>query len=156
MGREPGARASCYLSDDARGRYISAGWRRGRHSPSAPGADTSAQDATRPFSTPLSDQIVTAPAMARLLLLLLALTLASVHAAPFFDAIYDAINGNARRSYGYSGYGNSDYYGNYYRGHAPRHAAPAEREGKSWKSICRSHFPDAIGNPGAGGIVCPY
>lgn len=91
----------------------------------------------------------------------------TVECAPFFDAIYDAINGNARRSYGYSGYGNYGYdgYGGYsgygyqnptYGYNKPRNVERAPRQGKSYKEICRVHFPDSIAVPGAGGIVCPY
>lgn len=91
---------------------------------------------------------------ARLLLILTAvLCISCIGAAPFFDAIYDAISGNGRRSYGYSGYGNYGYdngYGKSYR----REEAP--RTGKSYKEICRAHFPDSIAFPGAGGVVCPY
>ncbi|CAH3892943.1 unnamed protein product [Pieris brassicae] len=86
--------------------------------------------------------------------------LATIEAAPFFDAIYDAINGNGRRSYGYSGYGNNGYnygynngYNNGYNGY--RHAE-RPRQGKTYKEICRVHFPDSVAVPGAGGIICPY
>ncbi|KAJ8725462.1 hypothetical protein PYW08_003645 [Mythimna loreyi] len=90
----------------------------------------------------------------------------TVESKPFFDAIYDAINGNARRSYGYSGYGNYGYdgygYGGGYQqpnyGYKSRnvHVERATRQGKTYKEICRVHFPDSIAAPGAGGIVCPY
>uniref|UniRef100_A0A2A4IVC6 Uncharacterized protein n=1 Tax=Heliothis virescens TaxID=7102 RepID=A0A2A4IVC6_HELVI len=85
--------------------------------------------------------------------------------APFFDAIYDAINGNTRRSYGYSGYGNYGYdgYGGYaggYQnpsyGYRPRNVERAPRQGKTFKEICRVHYPDSVAMPGAGGILCPY
>lgn len=102
-------------------------------------------------------------------LLIAALCLAvTVESKPFFDAIYDAINGNARRSYGYSGYGNYGYDGNYgyaggyqnpnygYQNAKPRNVDRAPRQGKTYKEICRVHFPDSIAVPGAGGIVCPY
>lgn len=91
----------------------------------------------------------------------------TVECKPFFDAIYDAINGNARRSYGYSGYGNYGYdgypgygYGGGYQqpnyAYKPRNVERAPRQGKTYKEICRVHFPDSIATPGAGGIVCPY
>ncbi|CAG9585717.1 unnamed protein product [Danaus chrysippus] len=87
--------------------------------------------------------------------------LVAVEAAPFFDAIYDAINGNGRRSYGYSGYGNYGYnygynngYNNGYSGY--KHVERPPRQGKTFKEICRVHYPDAAAFPGAGGIVCPY
>ncbi|KAG6452907.1 hypothetical protein O3G_MSEX007860 [Manduca sexta] len=96
-------------------------------------------------------------------LLLVVVLVASVECAPFFDAIYDAINGNSRRSYGYSGYGNYGYggYGGYggYNGYgypSHRHVEKPQRQGKTFKEICRVHFPDAAAVPGTGGIVCPY
>lgn len=93
----------------------------------------------------------------RLLIVILLIAAMSANAAPFFDAIYDALSGNTRRSYGYSGYGNYDYnygYNNgYRRAERPRKES---RQGKSWKEICRVHYPDAAAFPGAGGIVCPY
>ncbi|CAG4908059.1 unnamed protein product [Colias eurytheme] len=101
------------------------------------------------------------PSMRSLIIVLL-IAVVATEAAPFFDAIYDAINGNGRRSYGYSGYGyNNGYnygynngYNNGYNGY--RHAERPQRQGKTYKEICRVHFPDAVANPGAGGIVCPY
>lgn len=97
---------------------------------------------------------------------LLLVTLLSVEGAPFFDAIYDALNGNARRSYGYNGYGNSGYgyngYGGYngYNGYnaypAPRNVERPHRQGKTFKEICRVHYPEAAAVPGTGGIICPY
>ncbi|GBP76411.1 hypothetical protein EVAR_74460_1 [Eumeta japonica] len=93
--------------------------------------------------------------------------------APFFDAIYDAINGNGRRSYGYEptyrhpGYGSNGYGTNGYdyngygssgygdQGHRPYR--PSRRShGKTFKDICRVHYPNAVAFPGDGGIVCPY
>lgn len=94
----------------------------------------------------------------RLLVILAALVLltASVDCAPspFFDAIYDALNGNGRRSYGYSGYGNYEYRPSYDRYNVQRER-PSRHE-KSYKELCRVHFPDSVAVPGAGGIVCPY
>lgn len=78
-----------------------------------------------------------------------------IEAAPFFDAIYDAISGNGRRSYGYSGYGNYGYDNGYGRSYGHKREEPP-RAGKSYKEICRAHFPDSIAFPGAGGVVCPY
>ncbi|CAH2228165.1 jg13407 [Pararge aegeria aegeria] len=90
----------------------------------------------------------------RLLIFVLLIAAMSVDAAPFFDAIYDALNGNPRRSYGYSGYGNYGYnYG--YNNNGYRHVE-RPRQGKSWKDLCRVHYPDAAAIPGTGGIVCPY
>ncbi|CAH2086761.1 unnamed protein product [Euphydryas editha] len=92
----------------------------------------------------------------RIFLFALLIVAASVDAAPFFDAIYDAINGNGRRSYGYSGYGNYGYnygYNNGYNGY--RHVERPRKE-KTFKEICRVHYPDAAAIPGAGGIICPY
>lgn len=112
------------------------------------------------------------------LLLVAALFLVTVESAPFFDAIYDAINGNARRSYGYSGYGNGNYgyggygnpYGNGYGNpqasgygygsyggyeYRPRHEKPSRQE-KTFKDICRVHFTASAEFPGKNGIVCPY
>ncbi|CAH0718850.1 unnamed protein product, partial [Brenthis ino] len=80
----------------------------------------------------------------------------SVDAAPFFDAIYDAINGNSRRSYGYSGYGNYGYDYGYNNGYPAYRPVEKPRQGKTFKEICRVHYPDAAAFPGAGGIVCPY
>ncbi|CAK1552552.1 unnamed protein product [Leptosia nina] len=95
------------------------------------------------------------PSMRTLLVALALLSVAGIEGAPFFDAIYDAINGNGRRSYGYSGYGNYGYNGyNGYNGY--RHVDRAPRQGKTYKEICRVHFPDSVAVPGAGGIVCPY
>ncbi|KAJ8725463.1 hypothetical protein PYW08_003646 [Mythimna loreyi] len=81
----------------------------------------------------------------------------TVESKPFFDSIYDAIHSNARRSYGYSGDGNYGYEQPNY-GHKSRnvHAELAARQGKSYKDICRVHFPGSVSSPGAGGIVCPY
>lgn len=99
----------------------------------------------------------------RCLLILAVLSLAATSTetapSPFFDAIYDAINGNGRRSYGYTGYGNGNYgynngYNNGYNGY--RHVEKPPRQGKTYKEICRVHFPDSVAVPGAGGIVCPY
>ncbi|XP_075969284.1 uncharacterized protein LOC142972241 [Anticarsia gemmatalis] len=109
------------------------------------------------------------------LLLVAALFLATVESAPFFDAIYDAINGNARRSYGYSGYGNYGYggyqYGNGYGspqdygyanggyggyGYKPKHEKAPPRQERTFKEICRVHFPASEDFPGRNGIVCPY
>lgn len=94
-----------------------------------------------------------------LLIAVLFLAVAYIEAAPFFDAIYDAINGNGRRSYGYSGYGYPNYnYGyngyNSYNGY--RNVERAPRQGKTYKEICRVHYPDAAAVPGTGGIICPY
>lgn len=90
----------------------------------------------------------------------LLVALASVEAAPFFDALYDVLKGNPRRSYGYSGYGGYGYnygyqneYGNGYNGYRN---VERPRQGKSYKEICRVHYPDAAAVPGTGGIVCPY
>lgn len=94
-----------------------------------------------------------------LLFALLLLAFASIECAPFFDAIYDAISGNGRRSYGYgNGYGNYGYnYGyNGYNGNGYRHVERPPRQGKTYKEICRVHYPDAVAFPGAGGVVCPY
>lgn len=91
----------------------------------------------------------------RILFFALLIVAVSVDAAPFFDAIYDAINGNSRRSYGYSGYGNYGYnYG--YNGYPAYRPVEKPRQGKTFKEICRVHYPDAAAFPGAGGIVCPY
>lgn len=97
----------------------------------------------------------------RLLVILAALVLftATVDSAPspFFDAIYDALNGNGRRSYGYGGYGNGYGYG--YRPNYDVYNVQRERPSrheKSYKDLCRVHHPDSIAVPGAGGIVCPY
>lgn len=104
----------------------------------------------------------------RLLVLAIVLLLAasSIDSAPFFDALYDAINGNGRRSYGYSGYGNPSYgyqnqypgYGyNGYNGYGNVERHPRKQADKSWKDICKVHFPDSIsGVPGRSGVVCPY
>ncbi|CAB3251862.1 unnamed protein product [Arctia plantaginis] len=105
--------------------------------------------------------------------LVAAVLFATVECAPFFDAIYDAINGNARRSYGYNGYGNYGYGGNPYGngydsgygygnagygGYAykPRHEKQPPRQEKTFKDICRVHFPASADFPGRNGIVCPY
>lgn len=111
------------------------------------------------------------------LLLVTAIILTTVECAPFFDAIYDAINGNARRSYGYSGYGNYGGYGVPYGsgygygspqadgyayggyggyGYRPRHEKPPPRQERTFKEICRVHFPASEDFPGKNGIVCPY
>lgn len=94
---------------------------------------------------------------------LLLLAVSSIESAPFFDALYDAINGNGRRSYGYSGYGNPNYgyqnaYPGYgYNGYGNVERQPRRQADKSWKDICKVHFPDAIGGvPGRAGVVCPY
>lgn len=100
----------------------------------------------------------------RYLLFIMLCFAVTVEGAPFFDAIYDAINGNARRSYGYSGYGNYGYDGYGYGGgypntnyaYKPKPVERAPRQGKTYKEICRVHFPDSVAVPGAGGIVCPY
>lgn len=92
----------------------------------------------------------------RLVLAVLLVTLVACEAAPFFDAIYDAINGNGRRSYGYGNYDYSGYNGYYPSYNAPKHVDRAPRQGKTYKEICRVHFPDSVAVPGAGGIVCPY
>ncbi|CAH2074444.1 unnamed protein product, partial [Iphiclides podalirius] len=92
------------------------------------------------------------------LLVGLLLFAACADCAPFFDAIYDAINGNGRRSYGYGGYENYGptygYSGYGYNGY--KRAERPQRQGKTYKEICRVHYPDAVAFPGAGGIVCPY
>jgi hypothetical protein len=96
-------------------------------------------------------------ASTRLIAAVLLMLVLACEAAPFFDAIYDAINGNGRRSYGYSGYGNYDYGGygyNSYGGH--RNVDRGQRQGRTYKELCRVHFPDAAAVPGTGGIVCPY
>nr|BAM19421.1 unknown unsecreted protein [Papilio xuthus] len=49
-------------------------------------------------------------------------------------------------NYGYNGYGGNGY----------RHAERPQRQGKTYKEICRVHYPDAVAFPGAGGVVCPY
>ncbi|KAL0841846.1 hypothetical protein ABMA28_014085 [Loxostege sticticalis] len=101
----------------------------------------------------------------RLLLAVLLVTVLACEAAPFFDALYDAINGNGR-SYGYSGYRSFSGYGNYehngYHGNGaalrpiPEHHENHRRPLKSWKDVCRVHFPDSVAQPGKGGITCPY
>lgn len=92
----------------------------------------------------------------RILLFALLIIVASVDAAPFFDAIYDAINGNSRRSYGYSGYGNYGYNYGYNNGYNGYRQVDKPRQGKTFKEICRVHYPDAAAIPGTGGIICPY
>lgn len=100
--------------------------------------------------------------MRLLLLAVLLLAVMACEAAPFFDAIYDALNGNGRRSYGYSGYGRHGYNTGYngYSGYGgyggQREVEKAPRQGKTFKEICRVHFPDSVAFPGAGGVVCPY
>lgn len=98
----------------------------------------------------------------RILMTILLVSITWAECAPFFDAIYDAINGNTRRSYGYSGYGNYGYGGynryngyNGYYGYGHR-SVERPRQGKTFKEICRVHYPDAAAVPGTGGIVCPY
>ncbi|XP_041977525.1 uncharacterized protein LOC121731905 [Aricia agestis] len=93
-------------------------------------------------------------------LLLILLIAAGVGAAPFFDALYDAIAGNGRRSYGY-GYNGYDNGYRYDGGYRPDTGYRAEgyrpRQGKTWKDLCRVHYPDsAFGVPGSAGVVCPY
>lgn len=93
----------------------------------------------------------------RKLLILAALLAAfTVECKPFFDAVYDALNGNSRRSYGYyNGYrGGYDTEG--YEGHRRERGRDRQRTGKSWSDICRVHYPNSEAFPGAGGIVCPY
>ncbi|KAJ2952583.1 hypothetical protein O0L34_g6906 [Tuta absoluta] len=98
--------------------------------------------------------------------LIAAIACADAAPSPFFDAIYDAVVGNGRRTYGYqqqyngyngyNGYGYNGYGG--YDGGYRREVEPhrPQRHEKTFKEICRVHFPDSIANPGAGGITCPY
>lgn len=95
----------------------------------------------------------------RAILLAILLVAVSAEAAPFFDAVYDAVIGNGRRTYGYDGYGQGYYnynqgYNNPYYGYG--RSKPPRRQEKTWKDICRVHFPDSIAQPGSNGITCPY
>lgn len=95
----------------------------------------------------------------RAILLAVLLVAVSAEAAPFFDAVYDAVIGNGRRTYGYDGYGQGYY--NYNQGYnnpfnSYGRSRSSSRKDKTWKDICRVHFPDSIANPGANGITCPY
>lgn len=95
----------------------------------------------------------------RTILLAVLLVAVSAEAAPFFDAVYDAVIGNGRRTYGYDGYGQEYYnynqgYNNPYYGYG--RSKPPRRQEKTWKDICRVHYPDSIAQPGANGITCPY
>lgn len=89
------------------------------------------------------------------LVLAVILIVGAVEAAPFLDAIYDALSGNGGWSNGYNNGYNYGYDG--YNGyHRQREVQKTPREGKSYKEICRVHFPDSVAFPGKGGIVCPY
>lgn len=95
----------------------------------------------------------------RVILLTVLLVAISAEAAPFFDAVYDAVIGNGRRTYGYDGYGQGYYnynsgYNNPYNTYG--RSKPPKRQEKTWKDICRVHFPDSIAQPGSNGIICPY
>lgn len=93
----------------------------------------------------------------RAILLAVLFVAVSAEAAPFFDAVYDAVIGNGRRTYGYDGYGQGYYnqgYNNPYNIYGG--SKPPRRQEKTWKEICRVHFPDSVAQPGANGITCPY
>lgn len=159
------ARAHVYSRRMIRGRYIS---RRSEHpAPFAPNRHRRKlphHEARPPIDCTIALNPSAMTSMRLMFLAVLLLAATACEAAPFFDAIYDAINGNGRRSYGYSGYGNgygyNNGYNNGYSGYSGysghRNVEKAPRQGKSYKEICRVHFPDAIAFPGAGGIVCPY
>lgn len=93
----------------------------------------------------------------RAILLAVLLVAVSAEAAPFFDAVYDAVIGNGRRTYGYDGYGQG-YYNQGYNNpfYSYGRSRSSNRKDKTWKDLCRVHFPDSIANPGANGITCPY
>lgn len=81
----------------------------------------------------------------RLLPILCALVLvcAMADGKPFFDAIYEALNGGRRNSWGWAA-----------RPRPQPVARPHERQGKSYGELCRVHNPNS--HLGQGPVICPF